>query len=250
VVTEARESRPWTQEATLLWQPRVSVSRRLLDFVEALETQGQLRGYRLSMERISGRIASGGHVVEAWGGGVTVRAFTPEADMDALEAVVQQAFDVLAPPPVRQVVFEFQHLSPLAADYNSARKEVANQLTGSFASDSGLVDFALMIDGEAAGFTHASELGVLSQAEIPDRLGGRVASLMARQGAPGDPGDVTNWEAMSLPAVALYMSSRWSRRKFNRSLSAADDVQVLWGEAEAAARNILNLIRIDDLAAS
>ncbi|HEX9888208.1 MAG TPA: hypothetical protein VGA69_01920 [Nitriliruptorales bacterium] len=198
-------ARIWTRTLTLQWRSAVSHVRGRIDALERLDEAFEIEAFMAGENRAGVLLGDDGvYEFRLESSSLHVAARTPTPDMDFLMEVVEIGLRGFAFDAYGQRA-AFTHLAPLPLDYEAARRSAAEQLMGRATATMGLEDFSLLVDGETMGVPYQAEVGVISSAEMPERVTGRRGRLDPEyHPVPA----VTDPEMV--PEVGFFMDSRWN----------------------------------------
>jgi hypothetical protein len=198
----------WTQEISLRWRPEAAFFERWPKVLRALEDDGTIRSFRVGGPGdVEVGLVDRNHSLRLAPTSLTLLALTPEGVNSQVLAAVRQALTIIAPRSVRSSFVRFQNLVPLDVGYERARVEAAKTLFASWVEPVEDPDWAVLLNGRDAAWDYQIEFGIVSQAEIAERL----ARIVSRVDAD-EFGDPEHWSEVPLPEVAFFADSNWNSR--------------------------------------
>lgn len=138
--------------------------------------------------------------------GLHIRILAREPVDSRTVDILQKVLQIVEPVKVNGVEATFSHVRPIDEDYDTARRDLASVFYGSWIRNRPIEDFALLWDEHDDSETKAKyAMGVVDSKE----LSFRVAS------AAGTSGEALRrrmpaWMKVRLPAVAVFMESRYA----------------------------------------
>ncbi len=200
-------ARAVTSAVSLRWRPTLAVHEARIALLRSLETSKRLRAFQLEVETARARVDTSAEIY-IYPDRLTVADADGLPKRDLLSFLFEQVIELVR-PDITRVTARFQHLVPVAHEYDEARAQAVSGLFGS-AGRIHVTDFAVLIDGKQASnpsVVYQAEFGIITREDAPLRL----SQAMARVSGGGEHGfDPDHWDDLTrFPHVALYVDSYW-----------------------------------------
>jgi len=199
----------WALEVGLAWDPELRFYERKYQIIHSLQDLGLAVAFRAGeSSEIGVRLGDQNHELVMSVQGIRVAGSGPDADIDRLIRASSLALEEVRPKTLHRMWIRLAYVVPIDEEYDAARRACGRAVLGGLAADLALRDFATILDGvtrdDEMSFT--CEFGVVSAAEVPDRLARRVGQIAAAHGRSGT--DVV-WKAFRPPPVALFVDTHF-----------------------------------------
>jgi hypothetical protein len=223
--------RPFTQRVEIAWGRTLRFYEHRIQLLRSLEDARLLKGFRVGVQDVGGRIKSANQELEASPVRLELVALSPDADTDALLTAAGLAIEVVQPPGVHSIRVLLQYLESLPADYDKARASSGKALLSHAAPSIPVKDWAVIVDEEPRDELSCQyEFGIVERAEIPGRLSRQVGRMRGRDQAPPPE---ERWSTDELPAVAFFLDGIWRWTGRLKGSDALVTIQRLWEDARS-----------------
>lgn len=221
--------KPVTHGLVLHWAPTLRYHQHRLDPVEALESDGSLRSFRVEPSEVGARTDRSQLMLSASG---LVLQSSESLLTEANTLLVRLALDAAKPVRYRKATALYQFVIPLEVDYDDARRTVLGRLSGSTFGPFGAYDFAMLVDGKGPSLEWHLEFGVVSREEVAPRLERLHGHFREEHG-------FYRSTLLEPPAVALYADSIWNALGFDPGQDPIQAVNELTGSTEHEADRVM-----------
>lgn len=216
---------PWAKTILVHYNPDLRFHERKVSLLRSFDDLGLLRAYRLADNEAGALLGHGRSelvITERY-----LRLYvTPQSideDIDLERRVVQDVMTALS-PEVTEFEFLSQHVCPLEGEYEINLQESASRFFGSWATDNGMRDYALLLDGSMGQRDYKAEFGIITDDELEPRLLRKIGRIRPR----GSPSPYAPLGERTPPSVALFIDISWHQE--STSLEESIDASQLLAE--------------------
>jgi hypothetical protein len=226
----------WTQRATVAWPRSLGFFEHRIDILRQFENSGVLQQFNVDDDRVSVRLGDANHTLVYTSSHMELALLQPASEIGPAEAAAGVVLRALAPTRLLRPQFVFQWISPIAGDYDAARRDAAKRLFQG--AGQSLWDFAVLADGRTTGekeVVYRLECGIAEAAELPIRLSRHAGQLADNAFTSEEP---TLWPRESLPDFGFFCDSVWTPQK--KPDPSVEAFFHLWEDTKTAAEEVVS----------
>jgi hypothetical protein len=194
----------------------LSFYEKRVDILKAFEKQGVLRAFRVEEGSVDAQLFDSRDRFTVKQDGLDLQLLARDADPKRAMQALEVAVDALAPAFPRHISASFQYLRELNLDFEDAIRSAYGRLLGELnAGDEKFGDWAVLIDLDFQDLPSAGqiEFGLIQAEEAPRRL----ARTAGKMGNSSGRSEVSRWQGLRFPDVALFADGRAEGRLDDRS---------------------------------
>lgn len=197
----------WGHELGVRWRPSLRFFEEGVKFLRHLDDEGELQAFKVDRNLLEARLGPA-EVLILRPNGADFHVIGPDSDPTRLQGVLHEALDRFQVQSLRPLHYRLQILDAVEAEATALCRSGGEMSAGRFLGpDSGVTDFSVLADGERDELTYQVEFGVLSSAEMPDR----VLRSVGRIGHGDNDISTTRYvrHVVVFPATALFSDWSW-----------------------------------------
>jgi hypothetical protein len=225
----------WTQSIHVHWPRSFAFLERRFSLLRRLEEHEELTGHRTADEEIGVRFRGNAYRVDVDSISVTISCVASAFDEDFVRQILDIVLESVEPRSLESILALYQHLTPQVGSAQELQAATATAILGDWTKPASLLDYSISADGTSEGAKLHVDFGIVSEAEIPERLARRAWTVAAE---PRDAEMVRYWKRRDLPSAATYVGCDWYWTDFNAPDATAEVVLDAWSRGETATERI------------